>query len=193
MPAMTALEPLFEEHRLIRVAIAAITALSDTAGRDRRISPEPFLQFQDFIRLFADRAHHSKEELLFRQMVETGMPEGSGPLAVMLLEHEQGREYCETMGAAARACRGGQWHRQTEMLQSALAYCQLLAAHTEREDLVIFPMALEVIRADRLGSLGQLFRQVDPSTPKQFEEATEAVVKAAQRAGRALESAALMA
>src|SRR5680860_1354935 len=52
----------------------------------------------DFIREYADRSHHAKEEdLLFPAMGEAGFPPEGGPVAVMLDEHDEGRAYVTSM------------------------------------------------------------------------------------------------
>ena len=51
-------------------------------------------QILDFIKNFADKYHHLKEEdVLFVEMEHHGMSRQSGPVGVMLHEHEQGRAY----------------------------------------------------------------------------------------------------
>lgn len=55
----------------------------------------------DFIRNFADRCHRAKEEdQLFVRMQDRGSPFEGGPIAVMLMEHEEGRRH---IGAVAKA------------------------------------------------------------------------------------------
>lgn len=50
------------------------------------------------IREFADGQHHAKEEqMLFPLLVEKGFSVESGPVAVMLHEHEQGRLFVKGM------------------------------------------------------------------------------------------------
>jgi len=181
--AMDPLESLSEEHRQIRVVISAITSLLDLTRGDRRISPTPFLELQAFIMQFADGSHHAKEEqVLFSEMVQAGLPNDSGPLASILNEHDQGRKYAAVLGAAARACVDGQWHRQVEMVDAARAWCQLVNAHTDKEDLMLYAIAQTVIPDRRLALLPALFAKVDPLPASAFKDAANAVVEAAERA-----------
>src|SRR5687768_16019238 len=180
---MNPLEPLIEEHRQIRVVISAVTALLDRNGPEHRLSPITFLELQQFIQRFADGSHHAKEEqVLFYEMVQAGMPNDSGPLDCILNEHEQGRKYGAVIGAAARACLDGQWHRQTEMVEGARAWCRLLTAHTEKEDVMLFPIALRVIGRARLLQLPAMFARVDPAPAADFKNAANAVVEAVELA-----------
>ena len=46
----------------------------------------------EFLRLYADRCHHGKEEaLLFRELEKKGMPRAGGPVGMMLMEYQAGR------------------------------------------------------------------------------------------------------
>ncbi len=56
------------------------------------IRPELIEMLRDFIRNFVDTCHHTKEEKHLCPMLESrGMSHDSGPIAVMLLEHTEGR------------------------------------------------------------------------------------------------------
>ena len=73
-------------------------------GDDR----EELSRFVRFIREFADARHHGKEEdILFRAMVAAGFPADGGPIAVMLMDHEAGREHVRVM--AGRAGQAAPW------------------------------------------------------------------------------------
>ncbi len=165
---------------MIRAATAAIVSLINSTRFERQVSPDPFLHFQRFILLWADQVHHSKEEgVLFPELARAGMKVDEG-----LAEHEQERELAEMMGAMARACQAGDWSRQAKMLDAAVGYCTLLAQHIDKEDLVLYPAARHLLSAETLASFPARFTAVDSTSPAQFEEAAEAVVRSAQTACR---------
>ena len=57
-----------------------------------------YLDGVDFIRNYADRFHHAKEEdVLFEALVDNGMPQENSPVAAMLMEHDQGRSFVRAM------------------------------------------------------------------------------------------------
>lgn len=169
-----------EEHHQIRIVITAITELLDLTRHDREVSPVPFLKLQQFIQRFADSAHHAKEErVLFSALIEQGLPEDSGPLGCMYGEHEQGRKYAQVMGAAARACLEGDWHLLPELREAAYAWCSLLHAHIEKEELVLYPLALRVLPPEALARMPADFTRVDLDTPQAFRDAAYGVVEAA--------------
>ncbi len=89
---MEATEILMAEHRVIERMIASLEAGAARIDAGQSMRPGFFIEATDFIKGFADGCHHRKEEgVLFTAMVDNGLPLESGPIAVMLAEHEQGR------------------------------------------------------------------------------------------------------
>ncbi|HEX9885947.1 MAG TPA: hemerythrin domain-containing protein [Longimicrobiales bacterium] len=100
----------------------------------------------DFIRLYADALHHGKEEdLLFPELEARGMPRDSGPIAVMLQEHQQGRVYVKHMRDAFEPARGGDQDAAKRLLHAGLGYVSLIRGHILKEDNVLFGMADQMI------------------------------------------------
>src|SRR5512136_1599035 len=99
---------LRKEHEAILKMLDASEATAFKIDRGGTVAPETLEGLLEFLRLFADRCHHGKEEdLLFPKLGEKGFPPNAGPVAVMLHEHEQGRALIRTMTDAAAACGAG--------------------------------------------------------------------------------------
>lgn len=99
-----------------------------------------------FIRLYADALHHGKEEdLLFPEMESLGMPRDSGPIGVMLAEHEQGRAYTRAMADALEPSRKGDETARRRLVNAGHGYVALIRGHILKEDHVLFDMADEMI------------------------------------------------
>ncbi len=95
----------------------------------------------DFFRLYTDALHHGKEEgLLFESLTERGFPRHTGPIAVMLQEHQIGRALVRQMADALGRIEAdpSAWH---ELGHAARSYAGLLHRHIEREDHGLFEMA----------------------------------------------------
>src|SRR4030065_1340461 len=105
---MKATDILIEEHVVI---MRVLTALDQAANRweaGEVVPAEFFLDAADFAKGFADGCHHMKEEgVLFPAMAASGLSTQSGPLAVMLAEHEEGRRLVRGMRQAAERLQGG--------------------------------------------------------------------------------------
>ncbi len=141
-------QTLVEEHRLI---LRMIELLERNARRtaDGSFSDWQFyLDAVDFIRNFADRFHHAKEEdVLFAALVRNGMPAQHSPVAAMLMEHEEGRRFVRELDGAARAALAGTVGQEPEIAANALAYAQLLREHIAKEDGILYPLAERVLPA----------------------------------------------
>ena len=68
---MLPIGPLMIEHRLIEKMLALIQRAIDRGEQQNRINPEFIDLAVDFIRMYADRCHHGKEEdILFRDLTK---------------------------------------------------------------------------------------------------------------------------
>ena len=146
---MTPIEVLMDEHRVIERAITALTAYARAIANGADL-PRPDLgKLVSFLREYADAFHHGKEEdILFRAMVDSGMPKDSGPLAVMLSEHTEGRRLTGTLAdlAVGEAAWGQEERRR--LLFAAAGYARLLREHIQKEDRVLYPMAINMLPDD---------------------------------------------
>lgn len=139
---MDAIETLMNEHRVIERVLDALVGFADEARRKGTTDKDELGRFVAFIREFADRCHHGKEEdILFAAMVAHGFPRDGGPIAVMLHEHGQGRALVGAL--AAKVAQDGAWTPADlqEIADDANAYANLLHAHIHKEDAVLYPMA----------------------------------------------------
>lgn len=133
----------------------------------------------DFIRLYADALHHGKEEaLLFPELEARGLPHTSGPIAVMLQEHEQGRAYAKAMRDALQPARDGDRDAARRLLNAGLGYVDLIRAHILKEDNVLFNMADQMIDAPACATLcaaydGVCARRFDGHTVAELEGVLE--------------------
>ena len=143
---MKATDILSAEHRVIEGVLDTLETAAGRLEKGQEIRPGLFVEATDFVKGFADGCHHKKEEgVLFASMAEHGMPVGGGPIAVMLAEHEQGRQYTRALRAAAQKLEAGDRSAQAAVVQNARSYASLLRAHIAKEDGILFPLANQVI------------------------------------------------
>jgi len=63
----------------------------------------------EFFDQFVDKCHHTKEEdLLFPLIEKRGIPKEGGPIGVMPLEHDEGRELRKSMLEASKSLNKNQ-------------------------------------------------------------------------------------
>jgi len=116
----------------------------------------------DFIRNFADRCHHLKEEdLLFTRMAERGFPVESGPIGVMRHEHEVGRSHVRALAEATPRAAAGQTAAIKAVADNLAGWSELLKAHIYKEDNILYPMARQALTAQDLADLEAGFAKVE--------------------------------
>jgi hemerythrin-like domain-containing protein len=94
------------------------------------------------IREFADGLHHAKEEqLLFPLMVQKGFSNQTGPVAVMLHDHEEGRNFVKGMAENISLYKQGEPSALKAINSNMLGYADLLKNHIGKENNVLFRMA----------------------------------------------------
>lgn len=139
---MTATEMLVEEHKQIQKVLDWGEAELARIAAGQPPDAGKLLQAVDFIRNFADRCHHAKEEgVLFRRLVERGMPRESGPIAAMLHEHELGRAHAAAIAASIEDAARGEAGAIARLREHLGGYVALLRAHINKEDGALYPMA----------------------------------------------------
>jgi len=168
---------LVNEHRLI---LRMITLLERNAPRtaDGTYSNWQFyLDGVDFIRNFADRFHHAKEEdVLFEALVKNGMPRENSPIAAMLMEHGQGRTSVKIVEAAAREALEGHEELERVISDNALAYAALLREHISKEDDILYPLAERVLPDAVRDAIIAGYAAAEAQTAADFTVHYEAVV-----------------
>ena len=147
---------LSDEHRVIERVVGAVEKLSQ--GPVGELAP--WNMALDFIRNFADRCHHVKEEkILFPALEAHGIPVEGGPVGMMLMEHEEGRSYARAMLAAVSLIEAGNEAAKDTLLVTARTYCRHLREHIDKEDEVLFRMADEAIPPAEQKKIAAAFTQ----------------------------------
>jgi hemerythrin-like domain-containing protein len=133
---------LKHEHQIILMVLDAAQQEAKRIQQNKQVEEKTIQDFLDFLRNFADRCHHAKEEdLLFVRMEQHGMPEQGGPIAVMLAEHDQGRKHIETISRALPEAVEVNIQAVDAITDHLLDYVDLLRSHIYKEDHILYPMA----------------------------------------------------
>jgi len=143
---------MVEEHTQIMNVIRAIGPLMARKAKDD-IWKNDVLSALDFIRNFADKYHHAKEEdILFKYFEQD-----SAVIKSMNRDHEQGRAYIRT---AQKAIEEGDYTAAGTELTS---YGALLTGHIEKEDNILYPWMNRELSDNQVGLLFAACSGVDNS------------------------------
>jgi len=159
-----ATKDLTGEHKAILKAIDALLRECEFLSGGGGLDKEFFTQAIDFIRNYADRFHHAKEEdILFKELDTPREQMHCDPRGQMLHEHGLGRKYVKGMedGVAAGD--------KAAVVENARGYGELLRQHIHKEDNILYPMAEEALGTEKCAAMTERFRQVD----EKFSESTK--------------------
>ncbi|GBD86141.1 hemerythrin HHE cation binding domain protein [bacterium BMS3Abin03] len=151
---MTPTELLKQEHRSIEEMLQVMEAVCKKLESGEQVSTDDLNNIVEFIKVFADKAHHGKEEdLLFVAMVDAGIPKEGGPVGMMLMEHDMGRNFVKGMGEAIQEYSSGNKEAATKIIENARNYASLLSNHIYKEDNILYPMADMHLSEDKQNEL----------------------------------------
>jgi len=150
-----AMTDLMNDHEAILTALDIFSKILDKIQKENNADPDELLDFIDFLKEFADKCHHGKEEgILFPAMIAAGVPDRGGPIGVMMSEHIQGRGYIHDMVEALEEPED-----YPSFEKAGRAYIELLRMHIQKENSVLFPMADRVIAPLQLESMYAAFEE----------------------------------
>jgi hemerythrin-like domain-containing protein len=140
---MQARGPLMIEHRLIERMIALIKGTLAKIESENRVDPLFIDTVVDFIRLYADRTHHGKEEdILFRDLNRKGLSSDDRRVMNELIdEHSLGRKTIKALVDANTRYRNGETAALADIAVSLKTLVDFYPGHIEKEDKMFFPAA----------------------------------------------------
>ena len=169
---------MVHEHTLILRMIVLVEKKKEEIKDPNFSDWNFFLDAIDFIRNYADKFHHAKEEdVLFRELVKNGMPEKSSPIEAMLIAHDQGREFVQNMEAAATEALQGEKPDIDRIVTNAEGYIALLREHIKTEDTILYPLAERVLPEEVRSLMLKDYEAAETAAGSDFEKHYETLVK----------------
>ena len=155
---------LVDEHVLIKRLLALIPAIVEFTESSLRVDRDLMLRCVDFIRTYADKYHHMKEEdILFKYIDEK-----AEIIQVMYKDHDIGRGYVR------QAVEGAEKNNKTQVKENLLAYCDLLTQHIKKEDEILYPWIDRQLSTTQVGEMFRKCNESDASVgdelPKKYEK-----------------------
>lgn len=150
-----AITDLMNDHEAILSALNIFSRILTVVPATAQNNPDELVDFIAFLKEFADKCHHGKEEgILFPAMIAAGIPDRGGPIGVMMSEHIQGRGFIHDMETALEEPMD-----RAAFEKAGRNYIDLLRMHIQKENTVLFPMADRVIKAEDLERMNIAFEE----------------------------------
>jgi hemerythrin-like domain-containing protein len=129
------------EHRLIERMITLVRQKLNQIESTNQVDPFFIDTVVDFIRIYADRTHHGKEEdILFKKLSNKQMSDQNRRIMDELLdEHVLGRKTTKELVEANAQYRSGEKTALTVIVSRLKRLVDFYPKHIEKEDKVFFP------------------------------------------------------
>ena len=134
----TASQDLIREHKAILIALNVIEKIVERIRNDKEIDHKDIEELIEFLKVFADKCHHGKEEgFLFPALEKIGIKNENGPIGAMLVQHNQGRDLIKRMQESIAENK----IQKNAFIDAGSEYVKLLRNHIEKEDTILFPLS----------------------------------------------------
>ena len=156
------IDQLAFEHRVIEQAVAGMDVLAARLAAGADVPAALLTRLVEFLRVFADKCHHGKEEAsLFPVLEAQGVPSTGCPLGGLLGEHRKGRQLVDELAHSSEAYGAGSDAARDRVAASLRALQDLYTSHIWKEDNLLFPLAGRMLPPAETGRLELAFRQVE--------------------------------
>jgi hemerythrin-like domain-containing protein len=144
---MQARAPLMIEHRLIERMLELIKREAARIRHTKEINPVFIDNAVDFVRVYADRTHHGKEEnILFRYLASKSMTsEEQSLMSELIEEHRLGRKLVSDLVAAKTRHFAGDASAVDVVIEKLELLINFYPTHIEKEDKVFFPAMMKYL------------------------------------------------
>lgn len=173
------LKKLVDEHGLIKRWLGLIPAVMADFDMESAADRQMILEGINFIRNYADRYHHAKEEdILFEYFDQT-----QDIFRVMHEDHKIARAHVKAMLAALERL-----DRET-LAEHLDRYADLLNEHIKKEDEILYPWMDRQLTDRQIGELFQRFTDIDleyeaDGIPRRYERFIEKLEREYNLEGR---------
>ncbi len=159
-----AVKNLVDEHVLIKRMLALIPTIADFVENSVTVDKDLILSCVDFIRGYADKFHHMKEEDILFKYVD----EQSEIIKIMYEDHDTGRNHVRNV------VEGAENGNKAQIKEHLHGYRDLLTQHIKKEDEILYPWIERQMTDNQIGELFQRCSAADASVgeelPRKYEK-----------------------
>ena len=140
---MNYIDTMVFEHANIKRMLMVVRAFCYKLYNKEYVDFADVDQMIDFIKNYADKHHHGKEELkLFNKMVQHLGPAAQKLVTNgMLVGHDMGRFYIQQLQEAVKDYQSGNKEAVLDIIANSISYTHLLDRHIQKENDIVYPFA----------------------------------------------------
>lgn len=160
---MESIEIMVKEHENIRRILKVTRNVCYRLMTKGDYDLNDFPRIIDFIRTYADKHHHGKEEdILFKTMKsELEALAKSGAITGMYIEHDQGRLFILNLEKALKEFENGNDQARMDIIANAIAYTDLLDRHIQKENTALYKFAERMLSRESKAFINKESKKVE--------------------------------
>lgn len=161
------IKKLVDEHVKIKSFIGLIPKICKIIEGEPEIDRSLILNSIDFIRTYADKFHHAKEEDILFKYVD----DNQDIIKVMLEDHKTARSTVNSI------LEGMENHDKPEIVRGFKKYAELLTQHIKKEDEILYPWIDRNLSISRIGGIFEKFNAVDETMGTDISDRYDRFIK----------------
>jgi len=159
---MKATEQLKHEHEAVLLMLHILESVSERLEKGEFVDTAHIDSIIDFLKIFVDKCHHGKEELLLFPLLESkGIHKEGGPIGVMLTEHNSGREIVKNLAEENQKKYKGDKGADYRLKENIDRYISLLNMHISKENNILFAIADGKLTSSEQAQLFDEFEELE--------------------------------
>ena len=160
---MDAINLMMDEHKYILRGLKLFRKLSIEILNGNPVDFISFEKMISFVRNYADKHHHNKEEVVLFKKMETQLGDNivKGPLSGMYIEHDLGRQHMKLLEEALLRVKDGYLDSRVDIIANAVCYTDLLTRHIEKEDKLIYTFARRALSQVDMESVNKSCEEIE--------------------------------
>lgn len=159
---MKATEVLINEHNGVKTILEVLSKINSQIKKGQEANLEHIDEIIEFLRVFVDQCHHTKEEvILFSSVESVGQDEDRALIKELLEEHNKGRSFVNSFSEIFDDYKKGNKEKASELVKISEEYISLLTKHIEKEDNKLFPVADLLLSKEEQKDMLEEFEDVE--------------------------------
>jgi hemerythrin-like domain-containing protein len=148
--------------RVIQRVVAGMVVLANQLEAGDDVDPSLLQRIVDFLRTFADRCHHGKEEAwFFPALVRRGVPSHGCAIGGLTMEHQKGRQMVNEFDGAIQSWQRQEAASRENLVKTLRALATFYPSHIWKEDYLLFPLAVKFLTPEDQSELAEKFESVE--------------------------------
>lgn len=168
---MNPIDDLIAEHAPIRLLLRVMEKINEKISEGELVSSADLDGAVVFLREFADKYHHGREEnLLFPLLRKNNIQKEVELVDTLTAEHVEGRGYVRNMADAISKKEVDPGGFAEIFVANSKKYIALLDRHIDKENRILFPEAKTSLSGGQLEELQSGFENLEKNMPARQKE-----------------------